>query len=409
MSEFWIQPNNHYSYSELLTDIRDTSVPQVIYEEEPYDIWVQLLRSIVAEKDVTLLDPELPIETIENMGFDIQKRQATTTVQSDQVSFDEPTTFLNSIKDANWELTLFTSGTTGKPTKVRQTLSALTRSVRTSNRHDDDIWAFAYNPTHMAGLQVFFQAIYNLNPMVYIFEAKPATIAEQFQIHEITHVSATPTFYRLKLRQIDGSFPTVERLTSGGERFQSDIRDQISSIFPNAQLRNVYALTETGTILESEGETFEIPPDKIDKFEISEDDELLLHESLLGEGEYEDVDGEWFHTGDLVDMVDDRSFRFVGRNSELVNVGGYQVNPNRIEDLIRVHPEVMEVAVYPRENSVTGNILVADVVIDGDNPDTITSQIRGRLDEKLESYRQPRIINVVDTIEISRTGKKQRS
>ena len=68
------------------------------------------------------------------------------------------------------KITLFTSGTTGQPKKITHSVLNLFREVRKSEKFKDNIWAFAYNPTHMAGLQVFFQALSNVNPIHNIFE-----------------------------------------------------------------------------------------------------------------------------------------------------------------------------------------------------------------------------------------------
>ena len=64
---------------------------------------------------------------------------------------------------------MFTSGTTGQPKKVVHSIQTLTRSVRRGEKYNNQIWAYAYNPTHMAGLQVFFQAFENLNTLINVF------------------------------------------------------------------------------------------------------------------------------------------------------------------------------------------------------------------------------------------------
>jgi len=55
----------------------------------------------------------------------------------------------------SWKIGLYTSGTTGRPKKVYHTFASLTRNVKTGDKYADNVWAFAYNPTHVAGVQVF--------------------------------------------------------------------------------------------------------------------------------------------------------------------------------------------------------------------------------------------------------------
>jgi ribosomal protein L37AE/L43A len=69
----------------------------------------------------------------------------------------------------SWKITLFTSGTTGVPKKVIHTFSSITRFVKVSSSNEKSIWGFAYNPTHMAGIQVFFQALLNGNSIIRLF------------------------------------------------------------------------------------------------------------------------------------------------------------------------------------------------------------------------------------------------
>lgn len=97
------------------------------------------------------------------------------------------------------DITIFTSGTTGQPRKVVHAVQTLTRFVRLGNRYAGQIWAYAYNPAHMAGLQVFFQAFENLNTLVNVFNLTRSEVYLLIGKYAITHISATPTFYRLLL------------------------------------------------------------------------------------------------------------------------------------------------------------------------------------------------------------------
>lgn len=97
------------------------------------------------------------------------------------------------------EITIFTSGTTGQPKKVIHSVQGLTRSVRCAERYQWQVWAYAYNPTHMAGLQVFFQAFENQNTLVNVFGLARNEVYSLIEKYSVTHISATPTFYRLLL------------------------------------------------------------------------------------------------------------------------------------------------------------------------------------------------------------------
>ena len=411
MTLFWANSENNtqLSYDELVAELNKRKKRHpTVYTEDPSEVFIEILLAILTNSELTLLDSEFSEETLDSIGYDSSVGSETKLLSGVDIADEQE--LVSQIEDANdqWTLTLYTSGTTGTPTPVNQTFENLTRSVRREPRFSKHVWAFAYNPTHFAGLQVFFQAIMNKNPIVYIFEHSPEEIGELIEKHGITHISSTPTFYRLRLQQLTGEYETVSRLTSGGEKFEPSLKSSLQETFPNAKFRNVYAITEAGSLLESDGELFQIPDELTDKVEITEDSELIVHQSLLGESVSEDIDGEWFHTGDLVEFVSEDKFRFVGRESDFVNIGGYRVNPYEVEKHINSLEEIEAAVVAARDSSVTGKILVAEVQpVEGIDPDTAQKRVKDAISH-LERWKQPRIIDTVDQIEQSRSGKRIR-
>jgi len=411
MTVFWVDElhERYLHYDDLLRELKDRDKRHpVVYSKDPSEVLIETLLAMLGDAELTLLDPEFTDKTLRSLGYggdDSFQTKPAPEVQIDDV--EELVTSLANTAD-QWSMTLYTSGTTGTPSAVDQTFAGLTRTIRRGERFDGHVWGFAYNPTHFAGLQVFFQALMNRNTMVYLFEMSPDEIGRLIDSYGITHISATPTFYRLRLQQFTGVYETVERLTSGGERFEPSLRDSLHESFPNAEFRNVYAITEVGSLLESDGELFKIPEDRTEQLTISDDSELLIHESLLGEGVTDDVEGDWFHTGDIVEFVDQDHFRFLGRESDFVNVGGYRVNPHQVEQRIYSVDEIEAAVVYARESSVTGNVLVADILpADGIDEETAIAKVRETVDE-LERWKRPRKITVVKDIEKSRSGKRVR-
>ena len=151
------------------------------------------------------------------------------------------------------------------------------------------------------------------------------------------------------------------------------------------------------------------PEDIRSKFRV-ENDELLIHKSLLGTSDSFIYDGEFYHSGDLIEWLNEAEglFRFKSRKNELINVGGYKVNPGEVEDVINAIEGVQQSLVYGRANSILGNIVVAEVkVVDGS---TLTElAIRQELSGKLQDFKVPRKIRIVDALSQTRTGKLKRS
>jgi acyl-CoA synthetase (AMP-forming)/AMP-acid ligase II len=72
------------------------------------------------------------------------------------------------------------------------------------------------------------------------------------------------------------------------------------------------------------------------------------------------TDDGWFSTGDKVE-VDGDYFRILGRQSEIINVGGQKVYPAQVESVVQEMPEVAEVSVYGEKNAIMGQIVCAAV------------------------------------------------
>jgi acyl-coenzyme A synthetase/AMP-(fatty) acid ligase len=305
-------------------------------------------------------------------------------------------------------MTLYTSGTTGLPKKVEHTFQSLTRWVRLDENRKEDIWGFAYNPTHMAGLQVFFQALLNLNTIVYLFGNSRDEIFDSIDRMQVTNISATPTFFRL-LMPVERTFTSVKKITTGGEKFDIRLKSDLAQLFPQSKVRNVYASTEAGSLFSAGGDVFTISPVLESLIKIK-DGELLIHGSLLGYSESLLLKDGWYYSGDLVEIVstDPVSFRFIHRKNDLINVGGYKVNPAEVEEMLNAHESIKIAKVYGRPNSVMGTILCCDIVLN-DGLSLTVSQIREYLGKRLQPFKVPRIVNFTDRIETTRTGKIKRN
>jgi acyl-coenzyme A synthetase/AMP-(fatty) acid ligase len=304
------------------------------------------------------------------------------------------------ISQSEGRIILHTSGSSGVPKRVQHRIAALGRSVVVSPRHQAAVWALAFNPTHIAGVQVVLQAWANGNPVVNLWGVSPADAVSRCRQWGVTHVSATPTFYRLLLAE-GAELPAVKSLTVGGEPADEALLDRLRQHFPGARIHNVYASTEAGMVLAGEGLDFEISSDKADRVAIR-DGRLWIHRSQLGE--FGQVDG-WYDTGDRVVPVagSPGRFRIVGRERREINVGGEKVDPAEVERHLLAHPGVVLARVFGRSNSVTGALLAAEVV--PRDPQVDEATLRQYLAARLRAPQVPRLIRLVSELELTRTGK----
>ena len=401
---FLLDKGKTYSYDDLLGSLNDGTTYYPYYKtSDIYFFFVNLVKALASSKPLVLLDSD--INTNEIDGLDVSKvNMAESIPPLSCAGMDE---VLAMVQNSKSKITIFTSGTTGQPKEVVHSISTLTRSVRVGEKYKNQTWAYAYNPTHMAGLQVFFQAFENLNTIVNVFNQPREYVYHQIQENAITHISATPTFYRLLL-PYERAYENVVRVTLGGEKSDQHLYDSIKKIFPNARINNVYASTEAGTLFAAKGDCFQIPELARDKYKVV-DGELLIHKSLLGSSSSFKFTEDFYHSGDLIEWVDETAglFRFKSRKNELINVGGYKVNPNEVETAIMDIEGVKQAMVYGRANSILGNVLCAEVVLEPGS-EMQELDIKKHLNALLQDFKIPRKIKFVDEISLTRTGKKKR-
>ena len=393
----------------LIDDINNTSnYNPYCKSADYYIVFKHIILSLLIDEEIILLDSDFTESELINL-----------TGHSDYTEFFKPVDkstvpiFVNqkelieklSNPSENWKITLFTSGTTGIPKKVSHDFKSIARFVKVTEHNKESVWGFAYNPTHMAGIQVFLQALLNGNSIIRLFGLDNKDIFTEIKNNGITHISATPTFYRLLL-PCNETFPSVERITSGGEKFNEKTFKQLHQVFPNAKITNVYASTEAGTLFASQNDIFSIRPEyeHLIRFE---NNELLIHNSLMGSTET-NID-EWYKTGDVIEIVSQKPlrFRFVNRKSEMINVGGYKVNPIEVEEAILTLTGIKNVRVYSKSNSVLGNIICCEVVASSNQ--ITESSIRTFLQSKIQEFKIPRIIRFVEELSTTRTGKIKRN
>lgn len=399
---FFANNNLEISWNELLLNLSKKKKYRIFaHYKNTYLYFEHIILSLLIDKPVVLLDSDFTNAEINNLlenssyiNEEIEISPPKIISKNDLIEFVKFSNF------SEWSITLFTSGTTGIPKKVIHSFKAITRNVKLSENHSNDIWGFAYNPTHMAGTQVFFQAFLNGNTIVELFNLTTEEISKLIKKYNVTHISATPTFYNLNFDE-SNIYKSVLNITLGGEIANKLIYQKVKKIFPNAKITNIYALTEAGSLLNSHNDEFQITDTNLFKIE---NNILFIHKSVLGNFEIND---EWYNTGDVVEIVKKNplTIKFVSREKELINVGGLKVNPYEVENALKQIDGIREAVVYAKKNSVLGNIICADVIVDKEMTEQI---IREKLSKYLQEFKIPRIINFVNEIKLNRASKLQR-
>lgn len=405
---FYINENNseYFSYKELVNYLNESgSIITNPYKTSTLDLFKHLIKALIHNKDLILLDNDFTDTEIISL---IGEKYIENVVSVDSLGFDSFKSYLQLIIESKSKITIYTSGTTGLPKKVVHTIGSLTREVKTGLNFESSIWGLAFNPTHMAGLQVFFQALFNNNTLVDLFNIDTKTVKESIIKYKISHISATPTFYRL-LNSKDIIFNGVKSVTLGGEKSEDNLYRIVKRMFPFAKVKNIYASTEAGSLLSSDGEFFYIPERLKDKIVIKEN-VLYINESLLGKMSDLLIENGWYCSGDVIEFKNDSLdyFKLIGKSNEMINVGGYKVNPHEVELELRCIDGIDNAFVFGKANSVLGNLICAEIVLEN-GIEIEETKIKDILREKLQQFKIPRKIFFVEKLNLNRTGKISRS
>ncbi|MDQ3676908.1 MAG: AMP-binding protein, partial [Actinomycetota bacterium] len=120
--------------------------------------------------------------------------------------------------------------------------------------------------------------------------------------------------------------------------------------------------------------------------------------------------GEWFHTKDAASMDEDGYVWYEGRADDVIISAGYRIGPFEVESACLEHPAVAEAAAVAWPDERRGNIVKAFVVpAAGHEPsEELGKEIGAFVREHLSAYAYPRLVEFVDDLPKTLTGKIRR-
>ena len=115
------------------------------------------------------------------------------------------------------------------------------------------------------------------------------------------------------------------------------------------------------------------------------------------------TEGGWLHTGDIGAFDAEGFLKILDRKKDMINVSGFKVFPNEVEDVIARHPGVLEAAVIGVSDPQTGQGVKLFVV--KRDPALEAAEITKFARESLAAYKIPKTIVFVDALPKSNVGK----
>jgi acyl-CoA synthetase (AMP-forming)/AMP-acid ligase II len=312
-------------------------------------------------------------------------------------------------------LVLFSSGSTGKSKAALHDFARLLDKFKTPRRGMVTLTFLMID--HIGGINTLFHVLSNAGTMVVSPSRDPhvvcATIAEQ----KVELLPTSPTFLNLLLlSEAHDHFDlsSLKLITYGTEMMPKRTLERISELLPHVTLQQTYGLSEVG-ILRSKSERSDSLWVRVggEGYEIKVKDGTLWIKAqsammgYLNAPSPFDADG-WLNTGDLVE-VQGEYVRFLGRATEIINVGGQKVYPAEVENVLMEIPNVRDVTVSSAPNPITGQIVIARFnLIEPEDFAAFKKRVREYCRERMEPFKIPARMEIVRNNQFSDRFKKMR-
>ncbi|MBE7064356.1 MAG: cupin domain-containing protein [Ruminococcaceae bacterium] len=343
-------------------------------------------------------------------------------------------------------LMLFTSGTTGYPRIATHSYKyALGHYITAKNWHNvnPDGLHFTISDTGWGKAlwgKLYGQWLCEAGVFTYDFDRfKSEEILPMFKKYNITTFCAPPTMYRFFIKEDLSKYDlsSIEYANTAGEALNPEVFHQFKKA-TGITIMEGFGQTETtlaignlvGTtprigsmglasplydvqLLDPDGN--QCKPGEIGEICIKADKENPPCGLFIGYyRDEEKTNAVWhdgfYHTGDQATLDESGYFWYVGRIDDVIKSSGYRIGPFEIESVIMELPYVLECAITGVPDPVRGQVVKATIVLvkGTEKTDALKKEIQEYVKTHTAPYKYPRIVDFVDELPKTISGKVRR-
>ncbi len=327
---------------------------------------------------------------------------------------------------------IFTSGTSGRPLAVVHAHRAiLARAMMHEGWYgagagDRFLHAGAFNWTYTLGTGLLDPWTIGATAVIPAPGTPPESLPALVAAGEITIFAAAPGVYRRMLRHHPRiAAPSLRHGLSAGEKLPETIRARWCEATGTA-LHEAYGMSECSTFISGSparpapGGTLgfpqpgrrvavlgkdghPLPAGKAGEIAVHRSDPGLFLEYRGNPGETAArFTGPWFRTGDTGEFTPEGAVRYLGRNDDMLNAGGFRVSPLEIEQALAAHPDIGEAAVVELAVKADASIIAAFYTAPAPLDESV---LQAHMARRLARYKQPRLYRHIPEIPRGANGK----
>ncbi len=312
-------------------------------------------------------------------------------------------------------LVLFTSGSTGEPKAALHSFPRLLEKYRT---HRPSLRTLAFLLLdHIGGINTLFHILANGGTVIAVGERSPDAICAAIARHRVELLPTTPTFLNLLLLSeafLRHDLSSLRQITYGTEPMPESTLERLHALFPAVRLSQTYGLSELGILRASSRSSdslwVKLGGEGVETRVVDGTLRIRSASAMLGYlNAPSPFDGDgWFDTQDEV-RVEGEYYRILGRQSEIINVGGEKVYPVEVENVLLRLSNVRDVVVTGEPNPITGKMVSAYFNLDApEDRDSLRRRVRAHCLPLLAPFKIPSRVEIATREQYSVRFKKLR-
>lgn len=313
-------------------------------------------------------------------------------------------------------LVIFSSGTTGASKGALHDARKLMGKFHAPGKDFVTLAFLLFD--HIAGIDTLLYCLANGSTIVCPSARSPAEIARLVERYRVEVLPVAPSFLNILL--MSGAHETrdlssLKIITYGAEMMPQGLLERVAEAFPTARIVQKYGTSEIGALRsKSDGNRsrwLRIGGGGTDWRVVDGLLEIRTPTAMLGylNAPSPFTEDGWYMTGDRVEVQGDL-VRFLGRDSDMINVGGQKIFPAEVEAAIRELDGVAEVAVFGRPHPMLGASVCARIRMQ--DPALTAPEVRTRIRQGLmgvlEPYKIPQKIEVTQETLTTERFKQRR-